>query len=84
MRILVTNDDGVDAPGLLALKCALDAVGETLVVAPEHNWSAAGHRKTMHSRYAWLKRDWTMAHSPMLPVAVRRTVSRWSCWARLK
>lgn len=48
MRILVTNDDGVDAPGLLALKRALDAVGETLVVAPEHNWSAAGHRKTMH------------------------------------
>ena len=48
MRILVTNDDGVDAPGLLALKRALDAIGETLVVAPEHNWSAAGHRKTMH------------------------------------
>ena len=48
MRILVTNDDGVDAPGLLALKRALDALGETLVVAPEHNWSAAGHRKTMH------------------------------------
>ena len=48
MRILVTNDDGVDAPGLLALKRALDAVGDTLVVAPEHNWSAAGHRKTMH------------------------------------
>ncbi len=48
MRILVTNDDGVDAPGLLALKRALDPVGETLVVAPEHNWSAAGHRKTMH------------------------------------
>ena len=48
MRILVTNDDGVDAPGLLALKRALDSIGETLVVAPEHNWSAAGHRKTMH------------------------------------
>ena len=48
MRILVTNDDGVDAPGLLALKRAMDALGETLVVAPEHNWSAAGHRKTMH------------------------------------
>jgi len=48
MRILVTNDDGVDAPGLLALKRAMDAQGETLVVAPEHNWSAAGHRKTMH------------------------------------
>jgi len=48
MHILITNDDGVDAPGLLALKCALDAIGETLVVAPEHNWSASGHRKTMH------------------------------------
>src|SRR5512137_3133468 len=48
MRILVTNDDGVDAPGLLALKCALDTMGETLLVAPEHNWSASGHRKTMH------------------------------------
>jgi 5'-nucleotidase len=48
MRILVTNDDGVDAPGLLALKRALDSVGETLVVAPDHNWSASGHRKTMH------------------------------------
>jgi 5'-nucleotidase len=48
MRVLVTNDDGVDAPGLLALKRALDSIGETLVVAPEHNWTAAGHRKTMH------------------------------------
>jgi len=48
MRILITNDDGIDAPGLLALKRALDAVGQTLVVAPEHNWSASGHRKTMH------------------------------------
>jgi 5'-nucleotidase len=48
MRILVTNDDGIDAPGLLALKRALDSVGETLVVAPDHNWSASGHRKTMH------------------------------------
>ena len=48
MRILVTHDDGVDAPGLLALKRALDSVGETLVVAPDHNWSASGHRKTMH------------------------------------
>ena len=46
--ILLTNDDGVNSPGLLALKEALDAVGEVVVFAPEHNWSAAGHRKTMH------------------------------------
>ncbi len=45
--ILVTNDDGVDAPGLLALKQSLQNVGEVIVVAPERNWSAAGHTKTM-------------------------------------
>ncbi len=46
--ILVTNDDGVRAPGLLALKQALEDVGEVVVLAPNHNWSAAGHPKTMH------------------------------------
>lgn len=44
--ILVTNDDGVDSPGLLALKQALQAVGEVSVVAPAQNWSAASHIKT--------------------------------------
>ncbi len=34
MRFLVSNDDGVDAPGLLALFEALSAVGEVIVVAP--------------------------------------------------
>ena len=48
MLILVTNDDGVDAPGLFSLKEALQEVGEVTVLAPDHNWSAAGHTKTMH------------------------------------
>jgi len=48
VHILLTNDDGVLAPGLLALKTALDAVGRVTVFAPDHNWSAAGHTKTMH------------------------------------
>lgn len=47
-RILLTNDDGVEAPGLLALVQALRAVAHVDVVAPDHNWSAAGHTKTMH------------------------------------
>jgi 5'-nucleotidase len=47
-HILVTNDDGVFAPGLLALKRALDRIGRVTVFAPDHNWSAAGHSKTMH------------------------------------
>src|SRR5512142_207032 len=48
MYILVTNDDGVDAPGLLALKQGLASVGDVVVVAPNRNWSAAGHTKTLH------------------------------------
>ncbi|MBC8446924.1 MAG: 5'/3'-nucleotidase SurE [Chloroflexi bacterium] len=47
-QILVTNDDGVQAPGLLALKQALETIGEVTVIAPERGWSAAGHTKTMH------------------------------------
>jgi 5'-nucleotidase len=48
MHILVTNDDGVTAGGLLALAQALKKLGEVSVVAPDHNWSASGHTKTMH------------------------------------
>lgn len=48
-KILVTNDDGVTAPGLLALAQSvrqMDGV-EVSVLAPDHNWSACGHVKTM-------------------------------------
>ena len=48
MLILITNDDGINAPALFPLKQALDTVAETLVFAPDHNWSASGHPKTMH------------------------------------
>ncbi len=45
--VLITNDDGVDAPGLLALKQALVAIARVIVIAPDRNWSAAGHTKTL-------------------------------------
>ncbi len=48
MLILLTNDDGIDSPVLPVLKTALDTVAETIVFAPDHNWSASGHPKTMH------------------------------------
>lgn len=48
MHILVTNDDGVNAPGLLALAQEMRSIGEVSVLAPERNWSASGHAKTMH------------------------------------
>jgi 5'-nucleotidase len=48
LHILVTNDDGADAPGLLALQKALQEIGKVTVFAPDHNWSGAGHTRTMH------------------------------------
>jgi 5'-nucleotidase len=48
MHILVTNDDGVQAPGLLALVQAMQPLGKVSVLAPDHNWSASGHVKTLH------------------------------------
>jgi 5'-nucleotidase len=47
MHILVTNDDGVHAPGLLALVQEMKKVGQVTILAPDRNWSASGHVKTM-------------------------------------
>ncbi len=46
-RILVTNDDGIESRGLLALKQALEPIGDVTVVAPDTNQSAVGHQKTL-------------------------------------
>jgi 5'-nucleotidase len=47
-RILISNDDGIAAEGLIALTAALEAVGEVTVVAPEREQSAASHSLTLH------------------------------------
>jgi 5'-nucleotidase len=46
-EILITNDDGIHAPGLLALHRALQAVGRVQMVAPDEERSAFGHAITM-------------------------------------
>ena len=48
MRFLVTNDDGVHAPGLEALVEALSQLGEVVVVAPDRERSATAHAITLH------------------------------------
>ena len=48
IHILVTNDDGVTAPGLLALVKELRNLGKVTILAPDRNWSASGHVKTLH------------------------------------
>ncbi len=47
MHILVTNDDGITAPGLLALAQEMRLLGTVVVLAPDRNWSASGHVKTL-------------------------------------
>jgi 5'-nucleotidase len=47
MRILLTNDDGIYAPGLRALRTELMKLGEVSVVAPATEQSAAGHSITL-------------------------------------
>ncbi len=46
-HILVTNDDGVDAPGLLALAQEMYKLGQVSILAPDRNWSGGGHVKTI-------------------------------------
>ncbi len=49
-HILITNDDGVFHPGLLALVEAVRGIPdvEYSILAPHRNWSASGHVKTLH------------------------------------
>jgi 5'-nucleotidase len=46
-HILVTNDDGVFAPGLFALVQEMHKFGKVSVLAPDRNWSGGGHVKTL-------------------------------------
>lgn len=46
-HILVTNDDGVLAPGLLALAGEMRKLGRVSILAPDRNWSGGGHVKTL-------------------------------------
>jgi 5'-nucleotidase len=49
MRLLLTNDDGIAAPGLAALEAAARPFGEVAVVAPAAVCSGCGHRVTTHA-----------------------------------
>jgi 5'-nucleotidase len=49
MKILLSNDDGYQAPGIVALYDAIKDLGEVEVVAPEHNNSAKSNALTLHS-----------------------------------
>ena len=46
--ILLVNDDGVHAPGILALQAALAHLGEVFIVAPDRDQSSRSHSITLH------------------------------------
>lgn len=49
MHVLLTNDDGIAAPGLLALEQAVQQLGwQATIVAPAQEQSQCGHRVTTH------------------------------------
>ena len=49
-RVLLTNDDGIDAPGLAVLEAvAAELAHEVWVVAPEHDQSGTSHSISLHS-----------------------------------
>ena len=61
-QILVTNDDGIQAPGLAILAEALEPLGEVWVYAPDRQQSAVGHGVSLHRplRVTQVKDRWFM------------------------
>lgn len=47
MKILISNDDGIDAEGIYRLAEAMSEIGEVIIIAPKTEQSAAGHSITM-------------------------------------
>jgi 5'-nucleotidase len=67
MRFLVTNDDGIDAPGLEALLQAAQQVGEPIVAAPAEALSGCSHRVTTNQPiriFANRPNRWTVHGTP--------------------
>ena len=79
MKILITNDDGVEAKGIKALTKSLRTLKgvEVIVVAPEREKSATSHALTLHRPLRLIKKgggvfavDGTPTDSVMLGCAV--------------
>ncbi len=79
--ILITNDDGINAPGLMALNEAMTELGEVHVYAPDRQQSAVGHGVSLHRplRVTRLKPNWFMVDgtpTDCLMLAVRQLIGR--------
>jgi len=61
MKILLTNDDGIESPGLKALFEAVRPLGEVAVSAPAHQASATGHSISLNTPFRVDRLDWSGA-----------------------
>ena len=67
MKFLVTNDDGIDAPGLEALATVAQGLGTTIWVAPHTHLSGCGHRVTTDQPIRLMRKDvgrWAIDGTP--------------------
>lgn len=65
--IIVTNDDGIKAPGIAALAAAMREIGRVEIAAPAINQSASGHKKTLFQEIPYTT-ETTLDGSPVLAV----------------
>ena len=49
MKIILTNDDGIDAPGLQTLENCIQLAHQIVIVAPAQPQSGAAHKVTTRS-----------------------------------
>lgn len=75
MKIVITNDDGIDEPGIAALETLCRSLGETVVVAPSgprsaisHQVTESGHIAVEERRPGWFAVDGTPADCTRLAV----------------
>jgi 5'-nucleotidase len=68
--ILVTNDDGITAPGIRTLIEVMNTIGDVVVVAPDAPQSAMGHAITINDIYIAIKLKWPKANHKQNIVAV--------------
>lgn len=59
MKLVITNDDGIDAPGLTALRKAAESLGDPIVFAPAEEASGVSHRVTTDRAFRVEARDST-------------------------
>ena len=71
--VLVTNDDGIDAPGLVALGTAMMELGNVVIIAPKEEQSAVGHAITLRGAVRTIPHQFEGALKGVRAVAVEGT-----------